>query len=140
MKKLIILLLLLPLLTISQNIELDKKTFIIETVDFTTTKEYVGFDQQVLTTDYYYYINIDSTNNEIIIYRKDLITLEDNNLNFIITDIVDDNFNITYKLYNDTQQTEGFLTLSGGDLIIVGLRVDDTEKYIGFMGYIDNML
>ena len=62
------------------------------------------------------------------------------NHRFIITDIVDDNFNITYKLYNDVQQTEGFLTLSGGDLIIVGLRIDDTEKYIGFMGYIDNML
>ena len=128
------------MLGISQNIELDEKTFIIQTEDFTSVQEYASFDQQVLTTDYYYFINIDTTNNEIMIYRKDLINLETDQLNFTITNTIDDNFNITYRLYDNVQQTEGFLTLSGGDLIIVGLRLDDTEKFIGFMGYIDNML
>ena len=141
MKKLItILLVLISLLGVSQNIELDKKTFIIQTEDFTSTQEYMGFDNQTLTTDYYYFINIDTANNEIMIYRKDLINLETDQLNFTITNTIDDNFNITYRLYDDVQQTEGFLTLSGGDLIIVGLRVGETEKFVGFMGYIDNML
>ena len=141
MKKLItILLTLISLLGVSQNIELDKKTFIIQTEDFTSTQEYMGFDHQTLTTDYYYFINIDTTNNEIMIYRKNLLNEESNTLNFTITNTVDDSFNITYRLYDTTQQTEGFLMLSGGDMIIVGLRGSETEKFVGFMGYIDNIL
>tara|TARA_R110000851_G_C12992164_1_gene557430 strand:- start:170 stop:595 length:426 start_codon:yes stop_codon:yes gene_type:complete len=141
MKKLItLLLLLIPLFGISQNIELDEKTFILQTEDFTSTKEYMSFNQQTLTTDYYYFINIDTTNNEIMIYRKNLLNEESNTLNFAITNTVDDSFNITYRLYDNTQQTEGFLMLSGGDMIIVGFRVSETEKFVGFMGYIENIL
>ena len=140
MKKIILLLFLLPIFCQSQNIKLDNKTFIIKMSDFESDEDYTKFDNQLLTYNYDYTIDIDTIQNDITVYRDDILTGESSELNFIITNKSDDNFNVTYRIYDDFNQVEGFLVISGGDLILLGLNVGEEKKYIGFMGYIDDTL
>jgi hypothetical protein len=136
MKKIYYLLLfLLPITANSQTMELYQKSFVIA-----TESPMESLDYQKPTFSYLYTLNMDTVNSEVFIHRESLLDGCVEDVSFKITDESTDYFNTTYTLYDKLQQKEGFLVISGDDLVIFGFFNQNTKNYVGFMGYVKNTL
>ena len=136
MKKIYSLLLfLLPIIVSSQTMELYQKSFVFE-----VGGPLESLDYQHPTFSYLYTLSLDTVNGEVFIYRNNLVNNSIEDMSFKVIKETTDYFNTTYTLYDKSQQKDGFLVISGDDLVMVGFFNETTKKYVGFMGYVKNIL